>query len=88
MKKNYGNRYWSKYVSELQVSLTRCTLKNEVKSRHYLKECLSKAVFGRPTKSRSGIKLFYKIDKKGNTYVTNILSNIFIRNLCPYLKES
>ena len=52
MKKNYGHRYWSKYVSELQVSLTRCTLKNEVKSRHYLKECLSKAVFGRPTKSQ------------------------------------
>ena len=39
--------------------------KNEVKSRHYLKECLSKAVFGRPTKIRSGIKLcFTKSIKK------------------------
>ena len=25
-EKNYGHRYWSKYVSELQVSLTRGVL--------------------------------------------------------------
>ena len=48
----------------------------------YLRKCLSKAVFGKPTKSPSEIKLCStKSLTKFNTYVMKILSDIFIRKV-------